>query len=88
MKQVARRVSEGMLAVVVQKTAGELCKTLWHRDQKGEDTAIRAFPRLRVGLPVSKIKNRCLVRSFSTLVALRRWSIGDSLDAVLSSCPS
>jgi len=46
-KQVARRVSEGMLGVIFRKTAGALCKTFWHRDQKVKDAAIRAFPRLR-----------------------------------------
>ena len=56
MQQVARRVSEGMLGVIVQKTAGALCKTLWHRDQKGKDTVIQASPRSRVGLPVPKMR--------------------------------
>ena len=45
-----KRVSEGMLGFVVQKKAGALCKTVGHHDQRGEDTAIQAFPRLRVGL--------------------------------------
>jgi len=40
-------VSEGMLGVIVQKTAGGLCKTLGHHDQRGKDTAIQASPRLR-----------------------------------------